>query len=190
MTEMTKGQRSLELARKHAKGLKDAKASLDSNWEKAGHYLQRIDFVKMDDTRKSGVGLFVEKTIIHVFDDDDGDGHKVGESPCHSMWTKHDSFLGNVKAFLSKILGLPENDVTEENFYAILDDDQPLCGTYIEVKNRIIETRASKPFTKINYQREVPAIELAEILSDDEKEAFFPGSALDELIEYEASLEE
>jgi hypothetical protein len=186
--QQTPGQRSKELANGlFGAKFKEAKARVDSNWEREGRYLLRIDNVKLDQNRKKQTGLFVEKTVIHVYDDADGEGHKVGETVDHSMWDHHESFLGNVKAFLAAVLGLPTTEVEESHVLQVIDDDQPLQGTVVECHNRTILTREKgKPFTVINYKREVPALELIEILSDEVKATYFPDDLLERMVEFEA----
>lgn len=184
----TQGQRSKELAQGLFKGLKDAKARVDSNWDREGRYLMRIDNVKIDSNRKKQTAVFVEKTVVHVIDDADGEGHKVGESTTHSMWTHHESFLGNVKAFLAGALGVPPEQITEEQVYEVVDDEQPFAGTVVECHNRKILTREKKqPFTVVNYKREVPAQELIDTLSDEVKETYFPDGALETMLQFEAA---
>lgn len=164
-----------------------AKASQDSNWEREGHYLQIVERVKIDQNRSKDTALFIEKTIIHVYDNADGDGHRVGESVTHSMWQKHDSFMGNVKAMLSSLLGIKPTDVKKEDLFEILSDEQPLAGQVIEVKNRVIMTRKNTPFTKIGYRRIVPAAELLKILDPEVIKAYFPDDLLVRMAEAEAA---
>ena len=44
-------ERTRKLAQGVFKGLKAAKATMDSNWEREGHYYSRIDRVKLDQNR-------------------------------------------------------------------------------------------------------------------------------------------
>lgn len=179
---------TLEMAKDIFGGQKfaEAKARIDGNYERAGHYYNRIDRIKLTETRSNGVGLFVEKTVIAVLDDDEGKGHKVGESITHCMLKKHDSFLGNVKAFVAGVFGLASEQVTEDHVYQVVDDDQPLSGTVVENKNRVILTKnKQQPFTVINYIREVPAAELLEVLPADIKQAFFPNGHLEAIAAFE-----
>lgn len=192
MSNLTTGQQSMALAKQiFGNGkLKNAKARIDSNWEREGHYLERIDNVKITQNRKKQTGVVIEKTIIHVYDDKDGAGHRLGESVSHSMWDHHDSFLGNVKAFLAGTMGLDVNAVEDDHIFQVIGDDQPLAGTIVECFNREIMTRSDKPFTVINYKREVPAVEVKKTLTPDAIKNFFPDGKLDKAIEFEAALAE
>ncbi len=161
-------------------GISEAKARLDANYERPGHYYLRIDALKIGRSRRGDDFMAVEKTVIHVLDDDEGKAHKPGESVTHMMMAKHDSFLGNVKAMVAKLLDCSVDSVTPDACVMICGDDQPLSGMVIECKNRNIMTRADKPFTVINYIREVPALELVEkqVLTQRILDLFFDGGAL------------
>ena len=161
-------------------GIADAKARLDANYERPGHYVERIDAIKRGQSRKGDAFLVVEKTVLHVFDDDEGRGHKAGESVSHMMMSKHDSFLGNVKAMVAKLLDCATESVDSNACLMICDDSQPLGGMLIECKNRNIQTKAGNPFTVINYIREVTAQELIErdLLSARILDLYFEGGVL------------
>ena len=114
--------------------------------------------------------------------------HRLGESCCQSIWKKHkDTFLGNVKAFLAAATGYPPTEIEEKHILQIIDDDQPLCGTVLEVKNRVILTKAKTPFTKINWKREVPPAELLTILPAEAQEMFFPDGTLEKMAAADAA---
>ncbi|MCP4897865.1 MAG: hypothetical protein GY906_12910 [bacterium] len=161
-------------------GIKDAKARLDANYERPGHYVLRIDALKIGRTRKGDDFMAVEKTVLHVLDDDEGKGHKVTENVTHMMMAKHDSFLGNVKAMFAKLLDCATDDVDSDACMAVCGDDQPMSGMIIECKNRNITTKAGNPFTVINYIREVPAPELIETGMLDQRvlDLYFEGGSL------------
>lgn len=183
---------SQELAKGLFTGIDKAKERIDSNWERVGHYISRIDRMKVDKNRKGQIGVFVEKTVLLVLDDAEGDGHRVGESITHAIWKHHDSFLGNVKHLVSRVLAVNPSTVTEDMVFQLVGDDQPLAGTVVENRNRLTTTKANKPFTVINYEREVPALELVDLLDDQQQEFFFPDGGLkklaeDELAELEAA---
>lgn len=187
----SQGQRSKELARGLFSKLKETKMRVDSNWEREGNYISRIDNVKLDTNRKKEVALFIEKTVIAVLDDADGTGHKVGDSITHALWEKHESFLGNVKAFLATTTGADSEEIDEEHVFLVVDDDQPLNGTFVENNNRKIRTKEKgNPFTLVNYVREVPASELGEILDENAKARFFPEGLLEQMIALEEGEED
>ena len=174
------------------KGIESAKASFDAKYVGEGHYLCRIDRIKADVTRTKDEFLAVEMTVLHTFPDGDGKSeawHRPGEAVSHLMMAKHDSFMGNVKAMVSNILGCHESEVTENDCEALSGSQQPLAGTVAEIKGRQIVTRANKPFTKISYIRTFPASELQDKLDPKILSTYFPGDTLDKMIEAEAEAE-
>ena len=187
----TTGQKSKALAGNMFGGLKAARMSMDSNWMKEGHYLMRIDLVKIDQNRNEETAVFIECTVVHIYTNANDAGetmHRLGESCCQSIWKKHkDTFLGNVKAFLAAATGYPPTEIEEKHILQIIDDDQPLCGTVLEVKNRVILTKAKTPFTKINWKREVPPAELLTILPAEAQEMFFPDGTLEKMAAADAA---
>lgn len=168
--------------------LKNAKARVDSNWIRPGHYLMRIDRVKLDQNRKDETMMFIEMTPVHVYDNDDGAGHRVGEAVSHGLMKKHDAFLGNVKAFLAAAMGCPAEEIGEDEILAVLDDDEGvLNGTVVEVFAKEIVTKANRPFTSVKYRREVPALELLEILSEETQKLYFPDDELQKIAAADAA---
>ncbi len=159
-------------------GIAAAKAKMDANYEAPGHYLERIDRVKIDVTRGQDAFVAIEKTIVHVYDNDDGKGHKVGENVTHMMMQKHDSFLPNMKAFIAAACSMDAAQITPENAMQVCGPVQPLAGTVVECKNRSIMTKKQQPFTLIIYQREVPAAELLQSMPPADQQQFFPNNAL------------
>lgn len=171
------------------KGVEGAKASFDASYLRSGHYLLRIDRVKADKTRTKDDFLAVEMTVLHTFADssvhqaDASKWHRPGESVSHLMMAKHDSFLGNVKAMVSSLMGCHEAEVSEKDCEEISSPEQPMGGMVIEVTGRDILTRAGKPFTKISYNREFPAADLVDVLDEKTLGTYFPGDTLAEMIE-------
>jgi len=160
-------------------GIRDAKMSTDSNYARRGHYLAMITKMKADETRAGDDFVAVEMTILHTFEDGDGKDlqgsddarpedtwHRPGEDMSHLMMAKHDSFLGNLKACIANVLDVEPAEVTEEACIEATDPDgaQPMAGRVVELKNRVITTRAGKPFTKVSYAREVDPSEYAEVI--------------------------
>lgn len=173
------------------KGIKDAKAKVDAVYDGPGHYLERIEKVKLDESRKGVTFFAVEKTVIHVFDNADNNSlaHRVGDSPTFMIMQTSDYFQSEVKAFIKSVLEedldtKPEDEILEM-IQAIVDDSQPLAGTVVEMRNRLITTQKENVITRSNFVREVPASELLEVLTDDEKSRFFPGDQLEKMIEAE-----
>lgn len=168
-------------------GLKDARPRLSSNWIREGEYAIRIDRVKVDTNRKNEASFFVEGTVVFVWSDAQGTGHKLGESVTHNMQARHDSFLSNVKSFLAAALGLPPGDIGDEQVLMVVDDDQPLMNTTLHVKANQVLTRAGKPFTEVNYVREIEPAELLNGsarfpgLSPEAKTVFYPNNLLEQM---------
>lgn len=177
---------SQNLAKGLFKKLKETKPRLDSNWFKEGIYLLQVNAVKVKQNRKGQTGFFIEGTIIAVIDDADGAGHRVGEEVSHSMWEHHESFLGNVKAFLAAATNESPSNIGEEQAMLVIGEDQPLQDTVLECHNRVIQTKAGKDFTLINYKREVPITELAEVLPEEHAKQFFPNGKWEKLLAWEA----
>lgn len=162
-----------------------AKMRLDANYEKEGHYLERIDKIKLDKNRKGEAFLAVEKTVVKIIAPPPAgkEGHKVGEAICHMLMVRHDSFLGNVKSMIAAIMELKPEDIKPEDAVAICAADQPLTGMVVECQNRGIMTKENKPFTAINYKREVPPIELLSGVLDAEAiRLYFPNEILNKLM--------
>lgn len=185
----TVGERSKELLQKgFFKNLKEAKARVGSDWLSEGHYWCMIQRVKIDENRTNQAAFFIEMVTLKILDDADGKGHRrPGIDVTHAIWQRFDSFLGNVKQFLTVVLDEDPNDIDMEHVEMVIEDDQPLSGTVVEVKGTQILTKAGKPFTRIDYVREVPAVELAEGLDAETIERYFPGDRLQKLIELEAA---
>lgn len=178
----------MDLIRKHFGGgkLKEARASLDSNWLREGHYVMRIDRVKLDQNRKEQTGFFIEMTCLHAYSAyEEVPPHTPGDNPTQAIWAHFDSFLGNVKHFISRAVGVPATEVDETHVDLVTADDQPLSGTVMEVKGRTIMTQRNKPFNKVTYVREIAAKELKALLSEKVKTEFFPDNLLDQMEELE-----
>lgn len=179
-------------------GVEEAKASTDSNYVRAGHYLARIDRVKADKTRPPAMRPFVavEMSCLHAFADGElslqhngeewvgvNKWHRPGEGFTDMKMADQDPFLGNMKALIAGVMGVDPNQVTEQDCKDVCKADQPLAGMVIEIRARDIVTKNGKPFTKVTYVREYPAETLQDVLSEDILNAFFPGDSLAELIE-------
>lgn len=167
-------------------GIKDAKASMDANYDRDGDYISRIDRVKGGKSRSGDEFVAVEKTIIFVYDDGEGRGHKVGENVTHMMMKKHDSFLGNMKAFVAKCMGCDEEEVDGAACEEIISEDNPMGGMVVHQVNKTIQTRKGNDFTRVSYKGEVEASHLAELLDEDTIGRFFGDGLLEKMIEDEA----
>ena len=171
-------------------GMKEAKPSFASNYEREGHYWNVIQQVKLDQNRSRVTFVAFEKVCIRSLDPDAPKPHKPGDEMAHLLMSDKDSFLGNMKSAIGGITGMDPNDVGEKEALSVCADDQPMAGMIIENQNRQIMTKAKKPFTLINYIREVPASEvLAAVEAGDIPEhvieKIFPNNILKELADME-----
>lgn len=152
-------------------GLKAAKASIRATYERPGHYIQMIRGVKAGKNRNKEDFLAIEKVVVAAVEGT----HTPGEDVTHLMMPKHDSFLANVKAFIENVLEINDSDYSaeelEEAMEDICGDSNPMAGTFIEVVNHDIMTKADKPFTIVSYKREVPASEIKELLAEGDIDA-------------------
>lgn len=164
-------------------GMGGAKSRMDSNYVIPSHFLGRINKCKIGKNRKDEGFFVVEMTVIHDCQPEKYQrgiyGHQPGEEVSHMMMSKHDSFLGNVKGFISTTLEMSDETIGEEEALAISADDQPLAGTVIEVVARNVVTRAGNDFTVVNYKGEVPMEQVVELFATVEDGAermarFFP----------------
>jgi hypothetical protein len=173
-------------------GLKGAKVRVDANYMRAGHYYMVIDKCKTGRNWKNIDFAAVEMTVVHVLDDNNGEGHKLGESPSWLAMSDSMYFASDILTFICNVMGLDPNELSDdervnaaEMVFASEDDhehDQPLAGTVVEVKARDVKIKDSdKMFTKVTFCREVPASELLERLSEEEINRFFPNDALKNL---------
>lgn len=161
-------------------GIKDAKSSLDANYDRDGDYVSRIDRVKAGKTRSGDEFVAIEKTVIHVFDDGEGRGHRVGEEATHMMMTRHDSFQGNFKAFVSNSMGCGQDEVDTAACEEIISDANPMGGLIVRHVNKTIQTRKGTDFTRVSYKGEIAPNELVELLDEDAQTRFFPDGSLAE----------
>ena len=158
------------------RGVDTARASASADYERVGHYIQRIDRVRAGEKHNREQFLAIEKTIVFVFPDTfqafEAAGkpvawrpHVPGETISHLMMQRHPSFLGNAKAAFSKMLGVDPSEITLEVCAQICDEKlNPVGQSFMEVRAREIMTREKKPFTKVDYLRLMPATEVLALL--------------------------
>jgi hypothetical protein len=165
------------------RGVDTARASQSSDYDRVGHYIQRVDRVRAGQKSQNGEQfLAIEKTVIFTYPDTiqafETAGrpahwrpHVPGEQISHLMMRRHDSFLGNVKAAFSKMLSVPPDEITLEICAQLCDEKiQPLAQTFVEVRAREIFTRDKRPFTKVDYLRAISATELLQFLQQSSPE--------------------
>lgn len=168
-------------------GVEKAKASFDSNYVRRGHYYALINRVKADQTRNGDKFVAIEMTILHTFGDGDGKElqgpevdladkwHAPGEDTSQLLMAKQDTFLGNFKAFIANVMGVSDTEIDSKTCEEATDpNNQPMAGKVIELNNRVIKTRAGKDFTKVNYRREVPVAEFANVIDREVLNRYVP----------------
>lgn len=180
-------------------GISNAKAGNLSNWVRCGHYLWRIDKVKVSSGHDQSGYLAIEMTCVWSFDENahtyaaNGNNdlyrpHQPGEQAVHLLSRKHQSFLGNVKQFVCAVAGLRDEQVDENVLHQIVTQDL-LVGMVVETTAVVQMTRAGKAFTKINYRRKVPAAETKNFLLQCGAQALidslFPNQMLDKMAQLE-----
>lgn len=168
-------------------GVEAAKPMTQANYQRPGRYWQRINKCKTDRSRKNEDFAAIEMTIIKIINTDGVQNpHRVGEDTTRMIMKKQDQFLPEVKAFVCGCTGLPQEQVTEANCNMVFGPDQPLAGMIVEVNGYLITTRAGRPFTKVQFEREVKAAEALSVLDPQLVAHFFPGGALQRVAEHEA----
>lgn len=156
------------------KGISGVKATQGSNYLRAGHYYMLLRGVKLGQNRKGRDFVAIEMTCLHVFDDDNGRGHKINEDTTHMLMCDSDPFLPNFKAFVSAALDCDESEINEESCIEITGNDQPLAGLVVEVQGTEIVTQKGNPFTRISYKGAVSEDLLSKTLPQDLQDRYFP----------------
>ena len=173
-------------------GVSQARPNVDANYVRPGRYWLRIDNCKVGTSRKHVPFCANEMTVVHVFDNSNGTGHRVGEQVTDMMMRDNDYFLSDIQGFVGHVLDVEPAAVTEQDCGAIYGPEQPLRGLCVELNAREIQTRninqqTGQPgvFTKISYVREVPATELLQFLPPDVQNQFWPNGALQAMAAHE-----
>lgn len=163
-------------------GMGEAASSRDSNYFVPSHTLCRINRVKSGTTRREEGFFAVECTVVHDCAAEKYErgkyGHQVGEEVTWMAMAKHDSFLSNVKQFVSSTLDMDDEKIGKDEVTTICGDEQPLAGLVVEIAARNIVTRAGKDFTKVAFKGEVSLDELAKVVGDEVMSRYFPDHAL------------
>ena len=141
-------------------GIKDAKARVDANYIRPGHYICVVRKAKLDKNRKKKIFFALEMTVLECIHADNIDrAHRPGEDVSHLLMEEWDGFLPDVKALLSSLLVCPEDDIDVAACKLVVGDSQPLEHVIVEVKARNKVTNNDKDFTIVRYER---------VLSDEE----------------------
>lgn len=149
-------------------GVNNARPNMGSNYARTGHYLALIRRVKQDKTRKGVEFIAVEMVNLKTLSaSPNEEPHRVGEQFSWLVMGDKDSFSGNVKAFIMNVAGVREDQVGEEECVAIVSEQQPFGGLIVEMNNRLIQTKAGKPFTLVNFVRTLPPDEVRTLISQE-----------------------
>lgn len=167
----------------------DVKARVQAMYFKAGHYIVRINNVLHKQNRHSEDIFVVECTVLHVYDDDNGQGHSVGDEVSQVIKFKDDMALPNIKRFLMALLERPEEDITPKIAERCTGKRQPLAGFVAEVQNRMTVTKKGNDFCEIGWRRTVPAKVLLEELDEGVINRYFEEGELEEMLEQESAQE-
>lgn len=168
---------------------------------RAGHYLALVQRIRSGQTREGKHDFVaIDMRILHVFEidsdtpkiidpttgvvtdwiDDPKGLHQAGEEVSVQFNGKFDSAKRNYKAFIANAVGVSTDEVTPA-FCSQVEEDELLSGEVVELSNRMIETRAKKPFTKVWAVRPVPASEYSEVIDEEIAGMYFP-EGFEELI--------
>lgn len=138
--------------------IEDAKSSQDSNPVRPGEIWAKITECKLIEKYNKDKLMLINMTVVRVIEGE----HKVGEDITHFLKTNADSFLGNVKQFVASTLGCKPEDVGQPEAERVVSEHNPMAGFIVEVKSRMIKTRAGNDFTKVHYGGRVTDEQLAE----------------------------
>lgn len=174
------------------KGIGSARPMLDSEYIKPGRYMVRIDKTKFFQNRKKINRFGVEMTVVHIIDNAQGQGHSIGNSVTYIFRPESDYFQGEMKAFISCVLGIPheqitEDDITEAGVEMFVKDEKILTGSVLEFTARNVVTQKDTDFTRVAFNRVLPAAEALTVLPENIVASFFPGQYLERRAAAEAS---
>lgn len=140
-------------------GIGGAKVGIGGVYFEAGNYVVKLKAVKNVNSRK-GVDLF---TVENDVKESDNSKIRPGTMATWQTSSKNDSFLGNVKGFLTACNGgdptneadvaaaFP-NDAESEAIAAMsVGPDNPLAGTWLNLNCVLKKTREGKDFTVHNW---------------------------------------
>jgi hypothetical protein len=146
-------------------GISAAKASIGSEYMRAGRYLTYLKAFKTLKNRKNIPIVVFELVVVAVLDttasaSEPKGAHRVGDSISWLMQLPKDETMPNLKAALKAITGVPEDQITEAFCDSLAAANQPMSGFYVEWDNRVIKTKAGNPFTQIKARRRWGAAEV------------------------------
>lgn len=149
------------------------------SYEGPGRFFEVIEEVKFVPKRGGGNGVAIEKTVLHVlsapekFHDGkpgvlvDYNPPSVGARVTDFIDMGKDYWADAMASFLGTCFGTDPKDVTEADSAKACGPDQPCKGIVVEVTNTEKENRPKTVvYSRIRYDRVVPASDLAAVLSE------------------------
>ncbi|MEM7203057.1 MAG: hypothetical protein AAF628_22545 [Planctomycetota bacterium] len=140
-------------------GIEKAATTRSGNWVRPGTYHAQINGVRLTQKFTGERFVAVEMKVVGVVDDDNGQGHRIGEEVVHLMKVSSPNFLGNFKQFACSTLGCTEAELGQVEADRITSDEQPLAGIVVEFNAVLTDTRQGNKFTKVIYRGEIAAVE-------------------------------
>jgi len=153
-------------------GLKSARPSIN-RYIRSGHYLARIDAVKLAKNRTDGDIFAIEMTNVYTFPDGEAPRggqppHSVGEafSEVISRAGSKDMYLPRIKGFIMSVLNATEDQVDENVALQVTDGAvQPLKGLVIELVGKNAKTKVNqKDIVRIDWAGQVPVVRLRSVV--------------------------
>lgn len=161
-----------------------------------GTYWCRIDKLFLKPCQGMIAASILEMTIVRiVLPNNAGTSNPVGETVTDFKWAsgpKSKSYLGNMKAMLCGLFAdMKPEEVKESDLEFVYASDNPLRNTIAEVRaNTIVLPSTGRPYTFIDYKREVPKREALKVLDAGVVSTYFPNNYLERsAAEEEAEME-
>lgn len=136
-------------------GIKDAKMSEGGTYLKPGAYPE-IEVLGFKAGRSRKGEDFVVASLKIGPGATGPECNPPGSVADWMVMMKHDSALGNVKAFLAAVAGCSPGEIDEEVAEASLGEEQPLAGLKVSADASEITTRSGGKFTKVRWYAHQP----------------------------------
>lgn len=126
-------------------GIEKASSTKGGSWFPVnGKFLVEIVELKNYRTRSKGDSSIAEFVVV----ESDHEDVKPGQSRSWMVMHSHDSALGNIKNFLSAVVGCAEDEITEEDADEAYGETNPLKGKQVILETHHHTTKAGNDFTK------------------------------------------
>lgn len=130
-------------------GVGDAKYNEGGVYFQPGRYLVRVDVVKTGESRKKVEFFVVECTILYS----ENPELKKGGSVSWMVMSDWDTYLGNIKHFVSVAQEVEMDEVDEEGVEMCVSDENPLAGTFLVAVAANVKTKKDADFTKVKWMQ-------------------------------------